>query len=693
MQSPAGAGTNHGPASRAVPSTMDAQTPAPESPSQSQADQPITLDRSACLRLEQALFREWLETDGLGGYASSSALACNARRYHGLLVAPLPGGGERHVFMGQVLEDLIGAGRSFPLSTVRYAGVYAPDGYQAIEAFALDPMPTWTYQIGDATITRQVLMVWGEHTTLVRWQRTGGPADLRLRVRPLYACRRVHDLTYENMDLNPRVQRGGGRFSMHPYPSLPGVHMRLSAESVQFDADPVWYRGIEYVTDRRRGFDCHEDNFNPGRFEFDLPEGQAVVMAVSLNPECGDPLELWQREAEFRTSQRQGVRSFRDRLVLAADSYFYRDAHGRMGVMAGYPWFGEWGRDTFIALPGLCLPAERFELAEAVLAGALPFLQHGLLPNTYGADRASSSYRSADAALWFARAVLHYQRATGEDEKVAHQFGPALREIANAYLRGTDLGVRVDADGRFFAGSPELNATWMDAMVHGQPVTPRDGSPVELQALWYQLLCHLSDLEHGLGDDEASARWKQHAEKAGRVLREDFWIAGKDYLADRLDPQGRPDPSLRCNMVLAAGLEYSPLTSTQRSRIVQVALDELLTPRGLRTLAPGDAAYIGRYEGGPELRDAAYHQGTVWPWPLGFLVEAALRVYPDDGARVRRLRKVVSEFAEQLPEHGLGHLSEVFDGDPPHRPGGTPAQAWSVAEVLRAAHLLRVGGA
>ena len=314
-------------------------------------------------------------------------------------------------------------------------------------------------------------------------------------------------------------------------------------------------------------------------------------------------------------------------------------------------------------------------------------MKGGLLPNIYGADVESSQYKSADAALWFARAVLMYERESGAGDAVEKEFGPALRSMAEAYLQGTELGVAVDADGRFFAGGEELNATWMDAMVNGVPVTPRAGSPVELQGLWYQLLAHLAEWSSG----EEKAKWLQHAEKAGRVLCEDFWMPEKSYLADVLTPEGQPDVSIRPNAVLAAALELSPLSVEQRAKVVQVALDELLTPRGLRTLSPHDPRYVGRYEGGPEDRDGAYHQGTVWPWPLGFLVEAALRAFPRDGARLRRLERVVLGFQEHLGEHGLGQISEVFDGDPPHRPGGTPAQAWSVAELLRCLHMLQLG--
>ena len=670
---------------------MDTQSPA-HAPT-AYTPQPPPLDRAACLRLEQALFREWVEADGLGGFASSTVHLCPTRRYHGLLVAPLPGGGERHVFLSRFEEELAGDGKCFPISTGRYPNTYSPEGFQSIESFGLDPFPTWRYQIGAVEVTREVLSAWGQHTTLVRWTRKGGPAEIKLRLRPLVAFRRHHDLTHENVDLHPKADRLEKGIALRPYPNLPTLSITTATPGFHFSADPVWYRNVEYPAEIRRGFPGTEDLFCPGVLEIPLADGESVVVASTIQEPCADPAALWQSEEHFRRSQWKGVRHYADRLTLSSDTFLYRDAHGRPGILAGYPWFGEWGRDTFLSLPGMALPAERYDLGLEVLRGALPFLKDGLLPNTYGADSANSSYRSADAALWFARAVLLHQRACPEPVAVATEFRDALASIAEAYLGGTELGVKVNVKGRFFAGSDELNATWMDAMVHGEPVTPRSGSPVELQALWYQLLKHLEAIDEATGDAEAAQRWSHHAELAGRVLREDFWVEELDYLADRLDSDGTPDPSIRPNAVLAAGMVWSPLKPSQKAAIVQRALDELLTPRGLRTLSPHDPRYVGRYEGSPEERDAAYHQGTVWPWLLGFLVDAALTVFPPGGARLRRIRKVIEGFAEHLSEHGLGHISEIFDGDPPHRPCGTPAQAWSVTEVLRGLDLLDKHGA
>ena len=369
------------------------------------------------------------------------------------------------------------------------------------------------------------------------------------------------------------------------------------------------------------------------------------------------------------------------RLVLAADLYIFDRpvpgvADGR-SVIAGYPWFGDWGRDTFIALPGLTLAVGEPQRCGEVLAAARPFVRAGLLPNVFGRTPADSHYGSADAALWYALCVQRWHDAGAATAAVRAEFGPVLQQMATAYLQGTDLGLRVDDDGLLCAGSRAHNATWMDAQTGSGPVTPRDGQPVEIAALWCALLQHLAEL--------CAGDWPARASAAGAAFVRAFWRDDARCLFDRRH-DGRGDPALRPNMVIAAALPRSPLSPAQRQGVVDTAVRELLTPRGLRTLAPGDAAYRGRYEGGPEQRDLAYHQGTAWPWLGGFFVEASLRAAaPAQRATVRaRLLAWLQGFTAAVDRGGGDHLAEVFDGDAPQRPGGTFAQAWNTGELLRA---------
>ncbi|TAJ11135.1 MAG: glycogen debranching protein [Planctomycetota bacterium] len=664
------------------------------------------MEREECLQLESSLTREWLETNGRGGYASGTVLACPTRRYHGLLVVTPAGMERRHVLVAGIDESLHGRSRSFPLSMLRYAGQWFPHGHQGIERFELAPWPRFVYHIGEAEVTRELMMVRGRDVTLVRYRIRGLAHTVELRAKPLLACREADKLTSANVDLNPRAERHGRGIACRPYGSLPAVAITTNASEWRFEADPVWYRGLEYQVDLARGYDGHEDQFSPGVLHIAMPPDTDVVLAIAAGGHVSDPLALWNEESARRRARARAVApgAF-GTLELAADAFLYEaPALGggtRTGVMAGYPWFGEWGRDTCIALPGLLLarasdqPAQ-VERCGAALESIAQYLRDGLLPNIFGRTIETSHYGSADASLWFARAVRLYELAGGSRERVLDALLPALRSIAHAYRDGTRLGLRCDAEGLLLAGSASQNATWMDAVTSAGPVTPRHGYAVELCALWYQLLGVLEMLEHRAGSNALARPWQELRRSCGRAFLRRFWLDEQRYLADVVrdePPHGAwTDTSVRPNMVIAAALELSPLSRGKRTDIVKRAEAELVTPCGLRTLAPKNPAYRGRYGGTSDERDLAYHQGTVWPWLLGFHVEAALRAYGPRPERVAALRGLLDSALEPLFRQGLGQISEVCDGDPPHRPDGCIAQAWSVAELLRAHALLDATG-
>ena len=646
------------------------------------------LTREDCLQLDRSLEREWLEVDGQGGYAAGTVPLCATRRYHGLLVAPWAPSGKRHVFLSRFEETLHGADRHFPLSMARYPGTWAPHGHQWQTGFELAPYPRSRYQIGRVGLTREILMLRGAPILLLRYAFDGLDIPLELRLRPLLAFREADALTFENLALDPRVERlPGGIIRCQPYPSLPAIHLSAGEVDAIFEADPVWYRQVEYRADLARGYDGHEDLFSPGTWRLQVPAQREIVVAAAIDGPVADPGLLWAAESARRRASLPEVPDLRSRLRLAADAFDYRSAEGRRGILAGFPWFGEWGRDTFIALPGLSLARGKLEACSEVLCGALPYLRGGLMPNVFGLSPETSAYNSADAALWFALAVDRYALAGGDAALLRERFLPALVEIAERYLEGAAMGLSADASGLLGAGGEGLNATWMDAVTSAGPVTPRDGQPVEINALWYALLGQLEQLHAEAGSPAQADAWRRRRERAGRAFLARFWLPEPEYLADRW-VAGAPDRAIRPNMVIAAALARSPLERSMRAGVVRSAEAELLTPRGLRTLAPADPSYRGSYRGGPEARDAAYHQGSAWPWLLGFYVEATLRAFPGNRARAARRRALVEGFGPHLDEAGLNQISEIFDGDPPHRPGGCFAQAWSVAELLRALDLL-----
>lgn len=602
---------------------------------------------------------------------------------------------QRHVFLARFEENLRDAQGVHAFSAAHYPELYSPRGFEALESFELAPHPVATYALGPLSVRREILMARSTRAVLCRYTVQGAaPGEsLELELRPLLAYREADALTFQNPELDTGTTPLERGFSVRPYAELPSLGITWCAGSPagRFDADPLWYKNIEYTEDQRRGYDGREDQFSPGVLHLPLEPGRPVVVAAALDGAVPDPAALWEREAgERRPASPEAAADFAGRQAVAAEQFLYEDDGGRAGVIAGYPWFGEWGRDTFIALPGLTLARGELDRCAAVLSGARPFLRDGLLPNIYGADVGDSHYGSADAALWFARAVRLYQRAGGPRERVLDEYLPALESIAEAYLDGTALSIAADESGLVRAGDPSLNATWMDARTSQGAVTPRDGFAVELCALWYALLEHLEQLHLLRGELTVKRRWTERRRRAKRGFLERFWLEDERYLAD-LWQDGEPDPSVRPNMVIAASLEFSPLTRAQRAGVVERARGELLTPRGLRTLSPWHPDYRGRYGGDAEQRDRAYHQGTAWPWLLGFYCEAAVRAGARSRAQRDELRALWADFEAEEGRHGLGHLSEVFDGDPPHQPGGTFAQAWNTAELLRSLALLSRG--
>ncbi|MBM4062146.1 MAG: hypothetical protein FJ265_13775 [Planctomycetes bacterium] len=635
---------------------------------------------------------EWLLTDGTGGYGCGTAADLPTRRYHGLWTVREPGGPRRYLAVAGLDERLGPDAGATSLLHARWAGLPEAVPPPAAVSFAPRPWPCWTFRGADAAgapfgLERSVLLVRGgagrAPSLLVRW-RNLGDRPARCWIRPLLGWCDADHLLHEGAPFDGTVHRRGASWGVRPDGRLPVLWLTVDGAAT-FRGDAVWYRGFLYELDRARGYDHVGDRWSPGVLEVELGPGREVVAAFAFGEPLTGPAAAWGDAAAQAgaadAAPRPGGGPLWARLCRSADDFLYRGPGGRLGVLAGFPWFGEWGRDVFVSLPGLTLARGRGDLCAAVLDGALPFLRGGLLPNIYGRSAADSHYGSCDAALWFALAVQRYADAGGDPGRVQETYVPALRAIADAYVAGTGLGMVVDTAGLLRAGGEELNATWMDARTGQGPVTPRSGQPVEIQALWYALLAFLAE--------RGEAACRELCGRCGAAFVERFWLPQQRCLADRWHG-GEADATVRPNMVVAAALARSPLTRAQREAVVQKARAELLTPRGLRTLSPRDPAYRGRYEGPTEARDLAYHQGTAWPWLLGFYVEAALRAAARQqlGAVRGELGALLQGFLPELDAGCLGHVAEVYDGDPPQRAGGAFAQAWSTAELLRGSWLV-----
>jgi predicted glycogen debranching enzyme len=645
----------------------------------------IQVGAEICKDLDKALTREWLETNGLGGLASSTIVGLNTRRYHGLLTAALRPPVGRFVLLSKLEETLIVGGRRVELSANQYPGVVHPQGHQYLTQFRLDPFPVFTYEVEGIEIEKSVFMVHGENTTVVQYKLAGDHRESPLlELRPLIAFRDYHSTTHENNAINAQVRTETGLATLMPYQGLPALHFAHNAE--QLDATGHWYRNFEYRVERERGLGFVEDLFNPFVVTFDLSQrAPAAIIASTERRDVNRVAEYIQTEINRRQTVLAAAPSddecVRD-LVAAADQFIVARGEQKT-IVAGYHWFTDWGRDTMIALPGLTLVTGRADIAKSVLLAFARHVDRGMLPNRFPDAGERPEYNTVDAALWFfeaARALLQY---TQDYEFVRANLYHVLAGIITWHVRGTRYGIRVDDDGLLVSGEPGVQLTWMDAKVGDWVVTPRHGKPVEIQALWYNGLRIMEHLAHEFDDEEAEERYAEMAARAHQSFNRLFWNEGAGCLYDVVDGDAR-DASIRPNQIFAVSLPHTMLSREKAKRVVDVVERELLTSVGLRSLAPGDPQYRSRYEGDPRSRDSAYHQGTVWAWLMGPFIAAYIKANRGTKKSRQQAAQWLADLRAHLNEAGLGQVSEIFDGDAPHRPRGCIAQAWSVAELLRA---------
>ena len=649
----------------------------------------IIFDQAACRDLSTARHREWIETNGIGGYASSTIVGLNTRRYHGLLVAAtLPPLG-RMVLLSKMEETVILRGHRYELSTNRYPGTIYPAGYELLKEFRLDPFPTFVYEVEGLEIEKRVFLVYGQNTVVIEYDFRrldhGLDSDMSFELRPLIAFRDYHSTTRWNDALDPAFAIAGDRVTLTPYQGVPSLHIAFGKAQIEKVGD--WYYNFERDAEFERGFCDNEDLFNPLVSKYSLGPGDSVSVIASLEGhEAAESVDLrgreLQRRAELICSSRYSD-SLIASLTTAADQFIVR--RGELDtIIAGYHWFGDWGRDTMIALPGLTLATGRTEVARSILETFARHLDKGMLPNRFPDDGAAPEYNTVDAALWMFEASQAYLDHTDDWSFVEHHLYDALAGVIDWYQRGTRFGIKVDVDGLVQAGEAGSQLTWMDAKVGDVVATPRQGKPVEIQALWYNALRIMEEFARRFGRASEAPAYAAKAELARRSFNDAFWYGDGGYLYDVID-EGLRDASLRPNQILAVSLSHSMLEPLRAGAVVATVERELLTPRGLRSLAPSDPSYRGRYVGDAATRDTTYHQGTVWPWLAGPFFTAWLKVHGSDVASRQAVRAWLAQFDEHLREAGLGQVSEIFDGDAPFEARGCIAQAWSVAEVLRVA--------
>ncbi len=638
--------------------------------------------------LELASRREWLETNGIGGFASSTIAGMNTRRYHGLLVAATKPPVGRMVLLSKFEETLSIDGQSFELSVNRYPGAVHPQGYLYLKEFRRDPFPVFVYEAGGWLLEKSVFMIHGENSTVIQYDlrapHGAKPGACTLTLHPLIAFRDYHSTAHENGALNPSLEIESECVTVAPYAGLPPLHIAHSAAGVRAAGD--WYRNFEYAIEQERGLDYREDLFNPFVLTFDLSRDPRPVVLASTGRRSvagaatARASEIKRRESIIAATQ--STEPFVQKLAPAADQFIVHRGE-QSSIIAGYHWFSDWGRDTMIALPGLTLATGRPELAKSILLAFAAHVDRGMLPNRFPDAGETPEYNTVDATLWYFEAVRALGAYTGDYDFIRTSLYAVLADIIAWHERGTRYGIRVDSDGLLLAGEPGVQLTWMDAKIGDWVVTPRHGKPVEIQALWYNALRLMEDLAGRFGHDSDCARYQEMADRARASFDRLFWNDAAACLYDVVDGETR-DGSIRPNQIFAVSLHHKMLSPEKAASVVAVVEQHLLTPYGLRSLAPGDPRYRGRFEGDPSSRDSAYHQGTVWPWLMGPFISAYVQVNERSEKARKQAELWIAELLRYSEEEGLGQIPEVFDGDAPHRAGGCMAQAWSVAEILRA---------
>jgi predicted glycogen debranching enzyme len=671
----------------AEPSACRASIPAPC---------PIRFPRAICGDLAQAERREWWIANGLGGYAGGSIAGSLTRRYHGLLIAPVGSPLGRRLLLAKADATVMAGARSFPLFTNRWKnGAIAPAGYTRIASFHLDhSVAVWTYEIEDQDIEARIWMEPGAHTTYAAWrlQPTTNPPDTDLSLRiTLLVNGRDHHGTMPVGGLAPEISVDRERLRIiEPGAFALMICVPGAAITPKYD----WYRDFALPMEAERGLDSTDNHLCAGELTVPLVPGEWRGIVASLNPEPSTDLAaaLVRRldhdravlSKAFTDPAARPAPGWIARLALAADAFLFArplpDMHDGKSVIAGYPWFGDWGRDTMISLPGLTLATGRPQIARVILQTFARFVSQGMLPNVFPGTGVVPQYNTADASLWFFEAWRAYIEATGDHASLREAF-PVLSDMIEWHQKGTRYGIGVDsADGLLRAGVPGIQLTWMDAKVGDWVVTPRIGKPVEINALWYNALRIMSAFAARLGQYDPFGASAEAVERSfARFLRADG-----EGLFDVIDGPDGNDASIRPNQIFAASLPHSALSRDDQANVVRVCRRHLLTAFGLRSLAPGSPAYRPHYGGGMLERDGGYHQGPVWGWLLGPFCLAAYRLSGDARAALAVLQRI----SDALQDQGVGTIGEIFDGDPPHYPRGAPAQAWSVACTLEAWHLL-----
>ena len=637
----------------------------------------IEFDKEKLVNIPYAKSREVLRCSRTGAYATTTLLGLNTRKYHGLFIVPQDAiDGERYLLVSTLNENIVVNNMEFHFGIHQYrGGIIDPKGNKYLQKFVADNIPVYYYRVGKFNFTKEFLFVQHTDRIIVKYTILDDFETASIQFQPLLAFRRMHDLTHENSAVNTGYQLVENGVSHCLYNGFTPVFMQAS-EPVIYEHAPVWYHDFEYDEEIKRGYEGHEDLINVGKINVPL-KGKEIYFTIGVEPmNPADIKPLYEKELKKHASRS----TYLNCLKNAADQFIVR-RNGKTSVIAGYPWFGRWGRDTFIALPGLTLAVGRPDLCKEIMDTMLTEMRDGLFPNI-GLGSAAA-YNSVDAPLWFFRTLQQFADYLKTQKKIKvdiwKEYGAAMKNIINAYKNGSLYNIKMLDNGLIYAGGEGVALTWMDAIVDGKPVTPRTGCQVEINGLWYNAVCFAVEMARQAGDKEFADEWTPFVKSFPDTFKATFWSKEKGYLADYVDGEYK-NFQVRPNMMIVTSLPYTPISEKIRQLILKRTCEELLTDKGIRTLSPNDPQYKGYYRGNQAERDAAYHQGSVWIWLLAPFADGMLTVYGKSALPL--LEKIFYNFDGCMKEYGISTIAELCDGDPPYRPNGCISQAWSVAAVL-----------
>lgn len=641
----------------------------------------LKFDQKQLVNLEYSLSREVLSTNRAGGYFSTSIVLCNTRKYHGMLILPISEfDGENHVLLSCVDETVVQHGQSFELGIHRYPGLFAPHGHKHIVDFSYDKTASITYRVGGVVLKKELLFVHNEEQFMIRYTLQEAHSPTRLHIKPFLAFRNIHQLSKANMWANTKYRtcRNGVIYKL--YTGFPNLHMQLNRKN-EFVAAPDWYYNLEYPREIERGYEGREDLFVPGYFDIGLKVGESVIFsAATAEQNPASLIKKFNAEMDSRCDKSD----FKACIANTASQFVVRKGKDTE-IVAGYPWFGSWGRDTFISLPALSLWIGNPAIFKAVTNTMHRKFKNGLFPNMGNAKQLA--FNSVDAPLWYFWAVQQYYDYCKNPQEIWTNYGQKMKQILEGYTHGLPFNIKMHENGLIWAGEKGYALTWMDAVVDGKPVTPRIGYDVEINALWYNAIRFTQDMAQQNDDKKWANHCQAIAKKIEATFVPTFWIEEKGYLADYVDDSGQ-NHDIRPNQLFAVSLPYSPIDEAKQRAVLQVVTHELFTPKGLRTLSPRHPDYKGKYLGDQSARDRTYHQGTAWPWLLGPFVEAQFKLNKNEA--IALAQSLIDSFLNDITGHGICATAEVYDGDPPQHPRGAISQAWSTAALIQIQRLIDI---